>query len=431
MKPGQEVSKKDIQSPEVIVLYTASPWESAVVVLRVTAPAERAGLKVIKGNQGDRVSPELVSLADVVVIQRDFPRFRKAYAEVIARARTEGKPVIYEIDDLLLEMPEDHSTRRDYHGYLLAMIQAMVEADIVTASCPALVDYLRKFNPNTRLLPNYLDDQTWDFRTPDENQIGDFPVVIGYMGGETHQADLEFVSPALLNILERFEGRVKLRLFGGKPPELLLASPFVEWISFNRDHYAEFSQFFMRQVCDIFIAPLRDNLFNRCKSVIKYLEYSVQGIPGIYSHIPAYESIVEPGVNGFIAATLEDWEIHLAELIEQQALRRNVGKNAQETVRRNWLLSQHCQEWVEVYKEGIHWENVSHESSPGQIKPFLQVIKQAEEYLQELEEKNIELDRAAVTAGSQLEEILNSRSWRMLQKLQQIRIKLIPPGGHC
>src|SRR4030066_24720 len=110
MRSGQELSKKDVQSPEVIVLYTASPWESAVVVLRVTAPAERAGLKVIKGNQGDRVSPELVS-----------------------------------------------------------------EADVVTASCPALADYLRMFNPNTRVLANYLDDQTWDFRKQDEYQIGDFP----------------------------------------------------------------------------------------------------------------------------------------------------------------------------------------------------------------------------------------------------------------
>src|SRR3990172_10837203 len=115
MISGLEGSKKDVQNPGNIVLYTASPWESAVVVLRVTAPAERAGLRVIRGNQGDRVSTELVSEADIVVIQRDFPRFRNAYAEVITRARTEGKPVIYEIDDLLLEMPEDHSTRRDYY----------------------------------------------------------------------------------------------------------------------------------------------------------------------------------------------------------------------------------------------------------------------------------------------------------------------------
>ena len=429
MIPGQEVIKKDFQSPGVIVLYTASPWESAVVVLRVTAPAERAGLKVIKGNQGDRVTPELVSEADVVVIQRDFPRFRNAYAQVIARARTEGKPVVYEIDDLLLEMPEDHSTRRDYHGYLLAMLQAIVEADVVTASCPALADYLRMFNPDTRVLPNYLDDQTWNFRTPDENHIDDFPVVIGYMGGETHQADLEYVCPALQNILQRFEGKVKLRFFGGKPPELLLASPLVEWIAFNRDHYADFSQFFMQQVCDIFIAPLRDNLFNRCKSVIKYLEYSVHGIPGIYSHIPAYESIVEPGVNGLIATTMGEWETSLVELIEKPALRRQMGKKAQETVRRKWLLSQHCQEWFDVYREGINLENESHKSSPSQIEPILRVIKQAEEYLQEVEEKNVELDRVAVTTMNQLEEILNSRSWRLLQKLQKVRIKLFPHGG--
>lgn len=106
-----------------------------------------------------------------------------------------------------------------------------------------------------------------------------------------------------------------------------------------------------------------------------------------------------------------------------------MGKNAQETVRRKWLLSQHCQEWVEVYREGMNWKNVSHKSSPGQIESIRRVIKQADEYLQELEEKNVELDRVAVTTGNQLEEVLNSRSWRILQKLQQTRIKLIPQGS--
>ena len=432
----QEVSKKDVQSPGVIVLYTASPWESAVVVLRVTAPAKRAGLKVIKGNQGDRVSPELVSEADVVVIQRDFPRFRKAYAEVIARARTEGKPVVYEIDDLLLEMPVDHSTRRDYHGYLLAMLQAIVEADVVTASCPALADYLRMFNPNTRVLPNYLDDQTWKFRTPGENQLDNFPVVIGYMGGETHQADLGYVSPALQNILQRFEGKVKLRFFGGKPPELLLDSPFVEWIAFNRDHYAEFSQFFMQQVCDIFIAPLRDNLFNRCKSVIKYLECSVHGSPGIYSHIPAYESIVEPGVNGLIAATTEEWEMYMIELIEKPALRRQMGKIAQETVRDKWLLSQHCHEWVEVYESVLDPIEKLQGYPSDQFSIILRIANQTEQYQQELEDtiqqlnaKNIELDREAVTVSNQLREIIESRSWQLMQIIQKGRLWLVPQGS--
>ena len=59
-------------SPASLAVYTAAPWESAVVVLRITGPAEFAGFEVIKGNHGPQVSPELVSDADMVVIQRDF-----------------------------------------------------------------------------------------------------------------------------------------------------------------------------------------------------------------------------------------------------------------------------------------------------------------------------------------------------------------------
>ena len=137
-----------------IVLYTAAPWNSAVVVLRVTGPAERAGIRVIKGNQGSKVSPELVSDADLVVIQRDFPRFWQDYKAVIAEARYDGKPVLYDLDDLLVEIPGEHSHAGDYLGELLAMLHAILDADMVTASSKPLVEYLCEMNPNTRLVNN-------------------------------------------------------------------------------------------------------------------------------------------------------------------------------------------------------------------------------------------------------------------------------------
>ncbi|MBE0411812.1 MAG: hypothetical protein IBX69_18955, partial [Anaerolineales bacterium] len=76
--------------------------------LRITGPAEQAGLNLIKGNDGEDISPEAVLRGDLVVIQRDFPRHWKSFEEICRLARANQKPIIYDLDDLLLDLPEEH-----------------------------------------------------------------------------------------------------------------------------------------------------------------------------------------------------------------------------------------------------------------------------------------------------------------------------------
>ena len=93
------------------------------------------------------------------------------------------------------------------------------------------------------------------------------------------------------------------------------------------------------QRADLFIAPLRDTYFNRCKSAIKFLEYSHKGIPGVYSRLPMYEAVIQDGQNGFFASDLAEWEAHLEQLIASPALRQEMGQRARQTVTQDWLLS--------------------------------------------------------------------------------------------
>ncbi len=343
-------SSKSNSSLTVVAYF--DNWESVLAIQRVAGPAEHAGIRLIRGNAGEEISSEPISLADLVVIQRDFPRHSSAYEEIIARAHNEGKPVVYEIDDLLLELPKDHPDKLDhyYTNALFPMVQAIVEADAVTASTPQLCTYLRSFNPNTWLLPNYLNDRVWAFRNPPED-AGHFPVVVGYMGTYTHLPDLEWVALPLKSILHRYGDKVVFRLWGGKPPADLSDYPNVEWTPLRLENYTEFATYFSKQECDLVIAPLRDNLFNRCKSPLKFLEYGALCLPGVFSRVVPYESIVDHGKNGFLASTLDEWEEYLVELIESSSLRHQVGIEAQRTVRKNWLLSQHAQEWKRVYQK--------------------------------------------------------------------------------
>ncbi len=336
-----------------IALYTPYAWDRSLPIIRILGPLEITNLQVIKGNdwESGEIFTNKVDEADLVVIQRDFPRDQVIYEEILQKARRSGKRVVFDLDDLLLELPENHPDRRiDYYTTAFTtMVKAVIEADAVTVSSPALVEYIRPYNPNVRLLPNYLNDRLWRLDSPDLKP-GKGPVIIGYLGGNSHIPDLIAIAPALRSILSRFGDQVGLRVWGCQIPPELENIPNVETCPFF-PAYADFAVHSREIRCDLVIAPLCDNLFNRCKSPIKFFEYSAIGVPGIYSKITPYEMVITHEENGLLAITLEEWEADLTRLIADPDLRYRLACGAQNSLREKWLLSQHAHLWNETYRD--------------------------------------------------------------------------------
>ncbi len=335
-----------------LVAYTSDAWDSAVPVIRLVAPARRAGVMLIRGNEGEHVAPERVSLADAVVIQRDFPRHIEACAAVLAQARVQGKPVIYDLDDLLFEIPEEHMDHASHHytAALIPMLRMILEADAVTVSTSPLAAYLRPLKRNVWIQPNYLDETMWPAQ-PDFAQKSSPLMTIGYMGGRTHYSDAELVAPALREIALRYGDRIRLMFWGLEPPAILSELPQTQWLPIGLTNYHDFVDFFVTQHCDIFIAPLRDTLFNQCKSAIKFLEYSVSGSPGVYSRVTPYESVVTHKQDGFLCNGTEEWVDALTCLVEDADLRQRMGQHARATLLDRWTLGTQAQVWRSVYDE--------------------------------------------------------------------------------
>ena len=327
----------------------------ALAYLRLLGPARRAGLKVIDGVENGQIHVERATHGDVVVLQRDFPADLAAYEEILALAHREGKPVILDLDDLLLELPEDHPDRQThrYARALLPILQALTEVDLVTVATPNLREYVLSYNKNVVVLPNYLDDNLWRLRTPASSAGQKDIFVIGYMGGITHMPDLDMIVPVLLDLDRRHPGKLLFRFWGIQPPMALRWAPNVQWSSANFPTYPGFAKYFQGQTADIFIGPLRDNLFNVCKSPIKYFEYSALGAPGIFSRITPYSSVIVDGFNGLLASSLSDWTEALNRLIEDPELRLMIARNAQENIRSNWLLSNNAARWPEAYTMAV------------------------------------------------------------------------------
>ncbi|HJS28599.1 MAG TPA: glycosyltransferase, partial [Anaerolineales bacterium] len=436
------------QPTRTLVHFSADLWGHVCPVLRVLGPARAAGWAVIRGNEWQNghltAFPARVDGADLVLIQRDFPRHAGAYDQVIAAARARGKPVIYELDDLLIGLPPAHPDYSRYMDFRPEILKALVEADAVTCSTPAIQEYLLGFNPRVYVIPNYLNDRLWTLRAPQvpDSPPAGGPVTLGYLGSHSHGPDLEMVAPLLADLLDRYGEGLRLRLWGIAPPPPLAGRGTVEWLEVGLVDYAGFAEYFSRQECDLFIAPLLDNLFNRSKSWIKFLEYSALGIPGVYSRLPPYEQVVIHGENGYLAAGHDEWEACLVRLIEDASLRTHMGAAAQETLRKDWLLSDHAGSWS-GQMEGIY-ETASAPSSSAIPRRIAETfagwhreersaaealhgeIAAREETIRELQARLGEKDHLMQIYTGQLDAIRGSTGWKLLEALYAIRLALMP-----
>ena len=417
---------------KVVVGYAAHAWDHAIPYLRIVAPLRAAGIQLIHGNQGGEIDPQRVALGDMILIQREFPFYHTAYQTILSLAREQGKPIIYEIDDLLFDLPPEHPDHavHYYTPMLFPMLQAVADADWVTTSTPALEAYIKPLNPHVSWLPNYLDERLWSARLPTSTS-SDRPIVIGYMGSETHLPDLEEIAPALESLLQQFKKTIVLRFWGAQAPAALQKSAYagqIDWQPLSIPQYSQFAAHFSRQQSDIFIAPLKDTLFNQCKSPIKYLEYSIQGIPGVYSRVASYESLITQGENGLLASSTQEWVEQLSQLIEDAALRLTMGRKAQDYVQQNWMLSPHANQWAAVYQQALAYYSASDDSPARAIRRAYsqvfahttdQVLAWRHSVLGELEQKRRE---AAALPGLQaqlaeqqhrIDTIQHSTTWKL------------------
>ncbi|HSB67412.1 MAG TPA: glycosyltransferase [Anaerolineales bacterium] len=329
--------------------------EDAMAVIRMLGPAKFANLEVIRGIKNRVVDVDAAKNGDLVILGREFAVDYNHYEKVVRLARSLKKPIILDLDDFLLALPENHPDRLGgyYSPAMLPLLQSIFEADLLTVATLPLRENLLPYNPAIEVLPNYLDDSLWHCKEPQKDVDPARPITIGYMGGHSHTPDLMLVLPALTEIINKYPGHIHFHFWGIEPPAELAAYSRVDWVPRPSKRYEEFAAYFQQQEMDIAIAPLADNLFNSCKSAIKFLEYSAIGAAGVYSRITPYTSIIDHEIDGMLAATPEDWVAALSRLIESPALRLEQIRNAQAKIKQSWLLSQNLEKRLSVYDQLI------------------------------------------------------------------------------
>jgi glycosyltransferase involved in cell wall biosynthesis len=94
---------------------------------------------------------------------------------------------------------------------------------------------------------------------------------------------------------------------------------------------------------DIAIAPLEDNLFNRCKSNLRLLEYGAMSWPVVCSDVYPYQTNNPPVFR--CSPNTGDWIKALTRLIDDNELRETMGEQLKGWVFKSYKLDNWRDEW--------------------------------------------------------------------------------------
>jgi hypothetical protein len=205
-------------------------------------------------------------------------------------------PLVYEIDDMLIGIPEYNYAVNYYRKNEEWVKKLMDVADGMICSTPWLKQQYSQYNKNIDVIPNHLPKFIWGDIYPaheykDENE----KIKILWAGSQNH-----FVNRQLTpteeggdfgkELIAYIKGTTHLYdwyLVGALPEELNSVRNKICYIPWK--HIFEYPKCVKEIEADIAIAPLVDNPFNACKSNIKMLEYVACGAAAIYSDVEPYK----------------------------------------------------------------------------------------------------------------------------------------------
>lgn len=282
---------------------------------------------------------------DIIIVQRILPFLDL----LLEKAKNHGIKIIYETDDDLLGV-EKNSPSFEYVDRVRKEITDFINnANLITVTTPILASKIQ--NNNVEVIRNYLVE---DIKVK-QSIKNEGKIKLGYYGTLTHSKDLFLIKDVIIELKKRMLDKhgidFDFEIIGGFNAKDNLNENWYNSIELPEDNmnFKKFIKWLQNTVnWDIGVVPLENSDFNKGKSELKYIELTAMGIPGVYSDVEVYNSVIKDGYNGLLANSKDQWIDKLELLILNKNIRKNIHKNAKKNILSNYRLKDRVKQWDNI-----------------------------------------------------------------------------------
>ncbi len=236
-----------------------------------------------------------------------------------------NKDYILDYDDAIFHNYDNHKSKF-IRLILRNKIPALIRnAKLVIVGNEYLKKYAIKYGAkNVELIPTSVDLHKYNY-VPKTYNSDIF--TIGWIGSPSTQNYLTIIHDALKIISKIY--RIKLKVIG-------ISDYSIKGINVECEEWSEINETKLLSEIDLGVMPLPNNPFEKGKCGYKIIQYGASYKASVASPVGINNKIISQGINGFLAENTEEWVTYICKIINDKALRGQLGFNARINVEKKF-----------------------------------------------------------------------------------------------
>jgi len=280
------------------------------------------------------------------------------------------KAMIYETDDNHFRMEPWNGYKPDVDAELPFIKRMAQRADLLTVSTQPIANEYKVFNNNCKVIRNAIDPSIYTTTVERPSFGAERPRVV-YYGSTARMRDYaghpgyrgKWEGGYASKAVEDLRKDLWNVFIGVNPGTEHAVAPFFDEIYPYVENIRKFTEALASSHPDIGIAPLGGDDFDKCKSELHWLEYSMVGAAFIGERFRGdgpYQ-MVRDGVDGLLVRGRGEWYTGMKKLIGSKDLREQLAGAAKERVLKEYDYKDRAKEWADAFNWAVEhkgiWKN--------------------------------------------------------------------------
>lgn len=207
----------------------------------------------------------------------------------------------------------------------------------IAAGNDYLAGFAKQFNTKVTIMPTCVDMERMHKGIKTHTSA---KPVVGWTGSHSTLPYIDYVVETIRQLQKEMD--FTFLVIANKKPNLDLKDwTFIEW--------KEASEITDLLKMDVGIMPLVEDAWSEGKCGFKIIQYLSLGIPALASPVGVNKAIIEDGINGYLCSVSSDWNNKLAALIQNNALRAQLGTAGRQKIAAQYSTQSQSTNFINLF----------------------------------------------------------------------------------